>query len=114
MWAKFGQMTGKVISKIKKPKGLKQKAQAVMSKTKVQAKKMAGKTIGKTKEIIKNQYQFTKDNPGLSAAAIGAGAVVGSGIGYGINKMRKKNKKKEYKTTDLDLGKYSYKITSYK
>jgi hypothetical protein len=35
-------------------------------------------------------------------------------IGYGINKMRKKNKKKEYKTTDLDLGKYSYKITSYK
>ena len=92
MWAKFGQMAGKAISKIKKPKGLKQKAQAVMSKTKVQAKKMAGKT----KEIIKNQYQFTKDNPGLSAAAIGAGAVVGSGIGYGINKMRKKNKKKEY------------------
>ena len=88
MWAKFGQMAGKAISKIKKPKGLKQKAQAVMSKTKVQAKKMAGKT----KEIIKNQYQFTKDNPGLSAAAIGAGAVVGSGIGYGINKMRKKNK----------------------
>jgi ElaB/YqjD/DUF883 family membrane-anchored ribosome-binding protein len=78
MWAKFGQMTGKVISKIKKPKGLKQKAQAVMSKTKVQAKKMAGKT----KKIIKNQYQFTKDNPGLSAAAIGAGAVVGSGIWY--------------------------------
>ena len=110
MWAKFGQMAGKAISKIKKPKGLKQKAQAVMSKTKVQAKKMAGKT----KEIIKNQYQFTKDNPGLSAAAIGAGAVVGSGIGYGINKMRKKKKKKEYKTTDLDLGKYSYKITSYK
>ena len=57
MWAKFGQMTGKVISKIKKPKGLKQKAQAVMSKTKVQAKKMAGKT----KEIIKNQYEFTKN-----------------------------------------------------
>ena len=110
MWTKFGEMTGKVISKIKKPKGLKQKAQAVMSKTKVQAKKITRKT----KEIIKNQYQFTKDNPGLSAAAIGAGAVVGSGIGYGINKMRKKNKKKEYKTTDLDLGKYSYKITSYK
>ena len=88
MWAKFGQMAGKAISKIKKPKGLKQKAQAVMSKTKVQAKKMAGKT----KNLIKNQYQFTKDNPGLSAAAIGAGAVVGSGIGYGINKMRKKNK----------------------
>ena len=110
MWTKFGQMAGKAISKIKKPKGLKQKAQAVMSKTKVQAKKMAGKT----KNLIKNQYEFTKDNPGLSAAAIGAGAVVGSGIGYGINKMRKKNKKKEYKTTDLDLGKYSYKITSYK
>ena len=110
MWAKFGQMTGKVISKIKKPKGLKQKAQAVMSKTKVQAKKMAGKT----KEIIKNQYEFTKNYPELSAATIAAGAVVGSGVGYGINKMRKKNKKKEYKTTDLDLGKYSYKITSYK
>ena len=110
MWAKFGQMTGKVISKIKKPKGLKQKAQAVMSKTKVQAKKMAGKT----KNLIKNQYEFTKNYPELSAATIAAGAVVGSGIGYGINKMRKKNKKKEYKTTDLDLGKYSYKITSYK
>ena len=110
MWAKFGQMASKAISKIKKPKGLKQKAQAVMSKTKVQAKKIAGKT----KNFIKNEYKFTKDNPGLSAAAIGAGAVVGSGVGYGINKMRKKNKKKEYKTTDLDLGKYSYKITSYK
>ena len=110
MWTKFGQMAGKAISKIKKPKGLKQKVQAVMSKTKVQAKKMAGKT----KNLIKNQYEFTKNYPGLSAAAIGAGAVVGSGVGYGINKMRKKNKKKEYKTTDLDLGKYSYKITSYK
>lgn len=110
MWAKFGQMAGKAISKIKKPKGFKQKAQAVMSKTKVQAKKIAGKT----KNLIKNQYEFTKNYPGLSAATIAAGAVVGSGVGYGINQMRKKNKKKEYKTTDLDLGKYSYKITSYK
>jgi len=110
MWAKFGQMAGKAISKIKKPKGLKQKAQAVMSNTKVQAKKIAGKT----KNLIKNQYEFTKNYPGLSAATIAGGAIVGSGVGYGINKMRKKNKKKEYKTTDLDLGKYSYKITSYK
>jgi len=110
MWAKFGQMAGKAISNIKKPKGLKQKAQAVMSKTKVQAKKIAGKT----KNLIKNQYEFTKNYPGLSAATIAGGAIVGSGVGYGINKMRKKNKKKEYKTTDLDLGKYSYKITSYK
>ena len=110
MWAKFGQMAGKAISNIKKPKSLKQKAQAVMSKTKVQAKKIAGKT----KNLIKNQYEFTKNYPGLSAATIAGGAVVGSGVGYGINKMRKKNKKKEYKTTDLDLGKYSYKITSYK
>ena len=89
MWAKFGQMAGKTMSKIKKPKGLKQKAQAVMSKTKVQAKKIAGKT----KNFIKNEYEFIKDYPGLSAAAIATGAVVGSGVGYGVNKMRKKNKK---------------------
>ena len=93
MWAKFGQMAGKAISKIKKPKGLKQKAQAVMSKTKVQAKKIAGKT----KNLIKNQYEFTKNYPGLSAATIAGGAVVGSGVGYGINKMRKKIKKKNTK-----------------
>lgn len=117
MWAKFGQMTGKVISKIKRPKSIKAKAMSMAqnAKSKVKgygskAKEAAKKIYEKNPVFNKSDVSFIKENPGISAGAAGVGLVAG----YGINKMRKKNKKKEYKTTDLDLGKYSYKITSYK
>jgi len=123
MWAKFGQMAGKAISKIKKPKGLKAKAmgmvQGAKSKVKgygVKAKGLASKSMDKYKGLS------TLEKTGV----VGTGLALGIGIPvkaaafyYGAKAGAKltgdkKNKKKEYKTTNLDLGKYNYKITSYK
>ena len=114
MWAKFGQMAGKAISKIKKPKGLKAKAMGMVQGAKSKAKDYGSKAKGVAKKI--------KDSSLLPATGFGLGAAGGFGtagavsylVGYNRGKKDSNKKKKKYKTTDLDLGKYNYKITSYK
>lgn len=114
MWAKFGQMAGKAISKIKKPKGFKAKAMGMVQSAKSKVKDYGSKAKGVAKKI--------KDSSLLPATGFGLGAAGGFGaagavsylVGYNKGKKDSNKKKKKYKTTDLDLGKYNYKITSYK
>lgn len=86
MWAKFGQMAGKAISKIKKPKGLKAKAMGMVqgAKSKVKGYGAKAKTmVGKAKSYV------SKNNKPLAAGLVVAGTSIG-GYQYGKIKERKK------------------------
>ena len=66
-------------------------------------------------EIKKRQPKMSFDKSFRRFTAIAAGAAVGVAGYYGLKGLFGSNeKKKKHKTTDLKLGKYDYKITSYK
>jgi len=86
MWAKFGQKIGsQFMGKTPKNK---------MTIAKFKAKKKLNKFANKSKDFIKKEYKSIKDYPQLAAISIGGGALVGTGLGMGINKIREKNGKK--------------------
>jgi len=98
----------------KRPKTLKMRAKNAYSSLK-------RKTIDASKKIKKEYnslHPYKKAaiegfGKGLKYGTLAIGSIeVGKGA-YNLATGNNKNKKK-YKTTDLDLGKYSYKITSYK
>ena len=55
MWAKFGQMAGKAISKIKKPKGFKAKAMGMVQSAKSKVKGYTDKAVGAYKSAYKKR-----------------------------------------------------------
>ena len=131
MWLKFGQMAGKAISKIKKTKVAKMTGKGLSKTDKFVAQNLGkvGEGYGKVRSKIKATGTYkdirslAKKTPisfgeGAKAFTIGAGIAGLAQAGYnqatGYEFVRKKKEKKGYKTTNLDLGKYSYKIDSYK
>ena len=68
MWTKFGEMTGKVISKIKKPKGIKAKAMSMAQNAKSKVKGYSDKAIGAYKKTYK---KYPTATPLATAAGIG-------------------------------------------
>ncbi|MDA0764116.1 MAG: hypothetical protein O3A39_06745 [Proteobacteria bacterium] len=63
MWTKFGQMAGKTISNIKKPKGIKAKAMSMAQNAKSKAKEYGSKIAAHVK---RNPLKYTA---GVSAYA---------------------------------------------
>ena len=104
----------KYINVFKRPKSLKMKAKDAYGSFK-------RKTID-TSEKVKKKYDSLHPykkaaiegfGKGLKYGTLAIGSIVVGKGAYNLATGNNKNKKK-YKTTDLDLGKYSYKITSYK
>ena len=131
MWAKFGQMTGKVISKIKKPKGIKAKAMSMAqnakskvkgygSKAKEAAKKikneasvvkLAGvKNYSKFKmnRIKKFSTEFIKANPKKSIVGAGVAAT----FAYGQTPMARKNQNTIIEMQKISKERKTRKISS--
>lgn len=123
MWAKFGQMAGKALSKLKPRKGLRARPKSLKTMENIANKSKP--IVNKIKSYgakAKGVAKKIKDSSLLPATGFGLGAAGGFGaagavsylVGYNKGKKDSNKKKKKYKTTDLDLGKYNYKITSYK
>jgi len=68
MWTKFGEMTGKVISKIKRPKSIKAKAMSMAQNAKSKVKGYSDKAIGAYKKTYK---KYPTATPLATAAGIG-------------------------------------------
>jgi len=72
MWTKFGQMTGKVISKIKKPKGIKAKAMSMAQNAKSKVKGYGSKAKETAKKYGSKIEAHVKRNPLKYTAGVSA------------------------------------------
>ena len=114
MWTKFGQMTGKVILKIKRPKNIKAKAMSMAQNAKSKVKGYSDKAIGAYKSAYKKRPLTTGVSTVIAGSLAAYPLVKDTEIVQSRVRMRKEAKKikKEIKSGKKVSFKEKYKRMS--